>query len=106
MPIASHTPTRTPTPARRPILQRNRPNSLQRQPTHQFRPPHHDLCPNRRLDQRQHLFIVINIDRYRDTVEDGESFFKRFVVSGDDYDWVDVAFEQWEGESEDFSGCE
>lgn len=76
----------------RTLVVRDGAHGLQRELAHEVRPAHDKLRSDRRLDERQHLLIVVRVDGDGDALDDLEGLLEGLVVRRDDHDRVDVAF--------------
>lgn len=77
----------------RALVLRDGADGLERELAHEVRPAHDELGADRRLDEREHLLVVVHVYGDRDALDDLECLFQGLVVCGDDHDGMDVAFE-------------
>src|SRR5699024_8765379 len=85
-------------------IEGDRPDRLESQVAHEFRPPRHELRPDGRLDQLIHLVIVVNVDGRRNLLDNSKGVCQSTLESRDDDDRVDVAFELGDGLGKHFTG--
>ena len=76
----------------RALVVRDSADSLQREFAHEVRPAHDKLGPDRGLDEREHLLIVVDVDRNGYALDNLESLLEGLVVRRNDHNRVDVAF--------------